>query len=115
VGELSLDFTGGWDDLPGGATGEREDDRQGGGERATIRGGGGILSTLDGRDNAVDATPLAPPSLLSSSLSSSSSSAIAEEDAAGGVPSSVDADLDAVPATKRMLLMRATTGPRWRR
>ena len=33
-------------------------------------------------------------------MSSSSSSAIAEEDVAGGVPSSVDADLDAVPATK---------------
>jgi hypothetical protein len=31
---------------------------------------------------------------------SSSSSAIAEEDVAGGVPSSVDANLDAVPATK---------------
>jgi len=45
----------------------------------------------------VDATPLVPPSLLSSS---SSSSAIAEEDAAGGVPSSVEADLDAVPANK---------------
>jgi len=30
----------------------------------------------------------------------SSSSAIAEEDVAGGVPSSVDVDLDAVPATK---------------
>ncbi len=34
------------------------------------------------------------------SSSSSSSSAIAEEDVAGGVPSSVDVDLDAVPATK---------------
>jgi hypothetical protein len=33
-------------------------------------------------------------------LSSSSSSAIAEEDVAGGVPSSVDADLYAVPANK---------------
>ena len=33
-------------------------------------------------------------------MSSSSSSAIAEEDVAGGVPSSVDADLNAVPATK---------------
>jgi hypothetical protein len=49
-----------------------------------------------------DSTPLAS----SSSSSSSSSSAIAEEDViveedvAGGVPSSVDADLDAVPATK---------------
>jgi len=33
-------------------------------------------------------------------LSSSSSSAIAEEDVEGGVPSSVDADLNAVPANK---------------
>ena len=63
------------------------------------RGGGWSSSALDGRDEAADATPIAPPSLLSSS-SSSSSSAIAEEDVAGGVPSSVDADLDAVPATK---------------
>jgi hypothetical protein len=56
------------------------------------------LSALNGQDNAADATPLAPPSLLSSS--SSLSSAITEEDVAGGVPSSIDADLDAVPATK---------------
>ena len=40
----------------------------------------------------MDATPLV--------ASSSSSSAIAEEDVPGGVPSSIDADLDAVPATK---------------
>jgi len=75
-------------------------------ERTTVevgangrRSGGGRWSSsaLDGRDDAVDATPLVPPSLLSSS---SSSSAIAEEDAAGGVPSSVEADLDAVPANK---------------
>ena len=56
-----------------------------------------VRPDLDGRDDAADATPLAPPLLLLSSLSSS---AIAEEDVAGGVPSSVDADLDAVPATK---------------
>jgi hypothetical protein len=54
---------------------------------------------LDGRGDAADATPLAPPLLLSS-LSSSSSSAIAEVDVVGGVTSSVDADLDAVPPTK---------------
>jgi hypothetical protein len=52
------------------------------------------LSAHNGRDDAVDATPLA------ASSSSSSSSAIAEEDVPGGVPLSVDADLDAVPATK---------------
>ena len=52
---------------------------------------------LDGRGDAADTTPLAPPSLLSSS---SSSSAIAEVDVVGGVTSSVDANLDAVPATK---------------
>jgi hypothetical protein len=56
-----------------------------------------VRPDLDGRDDAADATPLAPPLLLLSSLSSS---AIAEEDVTGGVPSSVDADLDAVPATK---------------
>ncbi len=50
---------------------------------------------LDGRGDAADATPLA---LLLSSLSSSS--AIAEVDVVGGVTSSVDADLDVVPATK---------------
>jgi len=33
-------------------------------------------------------------------LSSSTSSAIAEEDVAGRVPSSIDTDLDVVPATK---------------
>ena len=42
----------------------------------------------------MDATPLAASSSLSLS------SAIAEEDVPGGVPSSVDANLDAVPATK---------------
>ncbi len=52
---------------------------------------------LNGRGDAADATPLAPPSLLSSS---SSSSAITEVDVVGGVTSSVDADLDVVPATK---------------
>ena len=50
---------------------------------------------LDGRGNAADATPLA----LLLSLSSSSS-AIAEVDVVGGVTSSVDDDLDVVPATK---------------
>ena len=63
-------------------------------------GGGGVevvCAHLDGRGDATDATPLAPPSLLSSS---SSSSAIAEVDIVGGVTSSVDADLDVVPATK---------------
>ena len=63
--------------------------------------GGGVVDFvrphLDGRGDAADATPLAPPSLL---LSSSSSSAIAEVDVVGGVTSSVDADLDVVPATK---------------
>jgi hypothetical protein len=54
---------------------------------------------LDGQGDAADATPLTPPSLLLSS-SSSSSSAIAEVDVVGGVTSSVDADLDVVPATK---------------
>ncbi len=52
------------------------------------------MSALDGRDNAADATPLA------ALLSSSSPSAIVEEDVPGGVPLSVDADLNAVPATK---------------
>ncbi len=74
-------------------------------ERTTVKvgvigqqsgGGDWSLSALDGRDDAADSTPLA--SSLSSS--SSSSSPIAEEDVAGGVPSSVDANLDAVPATK---------------
>ena len=96
-GEPTLNLIGGRDDPPGGATGGGEDDRQGGGKRATIRGGGGSSFTLDGQDDAADATPLAPPLLL---LSSSSSSAIAEEDVAGGVPSSVDPDLNAVPANK---------------
>ena len=39
-GGPSFDLTGGRDDPPRGGTGEREDDRRGGGERATIRGGG---------------------------------------------------------------------------
>jgi hypothetical protein len=63
-------------------------------------GGGGVefvRAHLDGRGDATDATPLAPPSLLSSL---SSLSAIAEVDVVGGVTSSVDADLDIVPATK---------------
>ena len=55
------------------------------------------MSALDGRDDAADATPLVPPSLF---LSSSSSSTIVEDDIAGGVPSSIDADLNAVPANK---------------
>jgi hypothetical protein len=55
---------------------------------------------LDGRGNAADATPLAPPSLLSLLSSLSSSSAIMKVDVVGGVTSSVDADLDVVPATK---------------
>ncbi len=54
------------------------------------------MSALDGRDDAGDATSLAPPLLLSSS----SSSTIAEEHVAGGVPSSADANLNAVPADK---------------
>jgi hypothetical protein len=63
--------------------------------------GGWSSSALNGQDDAADATPLVPPSLLSPlSTSSSSSSVIAEEDVAGVVPSSVDADLDVVPATK---------------
>ena len=45
----------------------------------------------------MDATPLVPPSLLLLSLSSS---AIPEEDVPGGVPSSADTNLDAVPADK---------------
>ncbi len=63
------------------------------------RGGGVefVRPHLDGRGDAADATPLVPPLLLSSS---SSSSAIAEVDVVGGVTSSVDANLDAVPATK---------------
>ena len=40
-GGPSLDLTGGRDDPHGAATGEREDDCQGGGEWATIGGGGG--------------------------------------------------------------------------
>ena len=63
--------------------------------------GGGVVDFvrphLDGRGDAADATPLAPPSLL---LPSSSSSAIAEVDVVGGVTLSVDADLDVVPANK---------------
>ena len=77
-------------------------------ERTTVevgangrRSGGGVVDFvrphLDGRGDAADATPLAPPSLLSSS---SSSSAIAEVDVVGGLTSSIDADLDVVPATK---------------
>ena len=61
-----------------------------------IGGGRWSSSALNGRDDVADA-PLALPSLL---LSSPSSSAIAEGDVAGGVPSSVDADLNAVPANK---------------
>ncbi len=56
------------------------------------------MSDLDGQDDAVDATPLAPPSLLPSS--STLSFAIAEEDIAGGVLLSVGANLDAIPADK---------------
>jgi hypothetical protein len=65
------------------------------------RGRGGVKFVrphLNGQGDAADATPLAPPSLLLSS--SSSSSAIAEVDVVGGLTSSVDADLDVVPATK---------------
>ncbi len=54
-----------------------------------------VCPHLDGRGDAADATPLA----LLLLLLSSSSSAIAEVDVVGGVTSSVDADLDVVPAT----------------
>ena len=93
-GDPSLDLTGGWDDPPGGATGGRGEDRQGGGKQATIGGGRWGLSILDGQDNAGDATSLAPP-LLSLLLS-----AIAEKHVAGGVPLSANTDLNAVPADK---------------
>jgi hypothetical protein len=54
-----------------------------------------VCPHLDDRGDAADATPLT--SLL---LSSSLSSVIAGVDVVGGVTSSVDADLDVVPATK---------------
>ena len=95
-GNRSSTSPGAWKIRPGGPQG-KERTTVGGGERATIGGGGWSLSALNGRDDAADATPLAPPLLLLSSLSSS---AIAEEDVAGGVPVSVDANLDAVPANK---------------
>ena len=92
-GDPLLDLTGGRDDPPGGATGGGGDDHRGGGKQAMIRGGG--VSTLDGRDDARDTTSLAPPS-----LSLLLSSTIVEEHVAGGVPSSADANLDAVPTDK---------------
>jgi hypothetical protein len=61
---------------------------------------------LDGRGDAADATPLAPPS---------PSSAIAEVDVVGGVTLSVDANLDVVPATKEDVVDADDDGPRWRR
>ena len=83
---------------PGGPRGKERTTVEVGANGRRSGGGRWSSSALDGRDDAADATPLAPSSLLSSL--SSSSSAIAEEDVAGVVPSSVDADLDAVPATK---------------
>ena len=66
--------------------------QSGGGERRS--------SALDGRDDMGDTTSLLPPLLLSLSSSSSLSSAIAEEHVAGGVPTSADTDLGAIPADK---------------
>ncbi len=82
---------------PGGARGKEKTTVEVGVNGRRSGGGRWSLSALDGRDDAADATPLAQPSLLSSL---SSSSAFMEEDFAGGVPSSVDAELDAVPANK---------------
>ena len=81
---------------PGGAWGEEGKTVEVGANGQQSGGGRWRLSALEGRDNMGDATPLAPPLLLS--LSSSSS--IAEEDVAGGALLSSDADLDAVPANK---------------
>ena len=67
------------------------------GRMGNNRGGGVefVCPHLDDRGDAADATPLT--SLL---LSSSLSSVIAGVDVVGGVTSSVDANLDVVPATK---------------
>jgi hypothetical protein len=101
-GDPLLDLTGGRDDLPGGPRGGGGDNRQGGGKRATIGRGRRGLSALEGQDDAGDATSLVPPLLLLLLLLLSllSSSAITEEHVVGGVPSSADADLDAIPTDK---------------
>ena len=94
-GDPSLDLTGAGTIRPGGPRGEEGTTVEVGANGRRSGGGRWGSSALDGRDDAGDATSLAPPL-----LSSSSSSAIAEEHVAGGAPSSADANLDAVPTDK---------------
>ena len=107
MGDPLHDLTGGREDSPGGARGEERMTVEVGASGPRSRGGGWSSSAFNGQVDTVDATPLAPPSLLLLSLLSST---IAEEDVAGGVLLFADADLDAVPADKEDIVNADNNG-----